>query len=364
MKAEIENKVNFEKIRYAQCWEDADILLEAMNIQTGDIILSIASAGDNSFSMLTKNPKKVYAIDLNPTQLACVELRKKMYRYLTYEEFLTLYGVKNGDRIELYNKIRQYLPTSSKLFWDNHLEEIKNGIMNVGKFENYFKLFREKIMPLIHTKTRINQLLSKKNINERRLFYNKKWNNLRWKCLFRIFFSKFIMGHMGRDPEFFNYVEGKVSTNILKRAKHALTELPTNENPYLRYILYGNFKEKCLPHALRRENFEKIKNNINKLETVNSSIEQFLSNKKIKIDAFNLSDIFEYMSEETMEELYSHIINASKKGTRICYWNMLVPRKCPKKFEIKIISHTKKAEELLNKDKAFFYSKFILEEVK
>lgn len=364
MKSEIENKVNFEKIRYAQCWEDADILIEAMNIKNGDIVLSIASAGDNSFSLLTKNPKKVYAIDLNPAQLACVEIRKKMYRYLNYEEFLILYGVREGDRLELYNKIKNYLPLSSKIFWDNHLEEIKIGIMHVGKFENYFKVFRTKIMPLIHSKKTINKLLSKKSLNERIIFYNKKWNNLRWKCLFRLFFSKFIMGHMGRDPEFFNYVEGKVSENILKRSKYALSELPTNENPYLRYILCGNFKEKFLPHALRRENFEKIKNNINKIETVESSIEQFLSNKNIKIDAFNLSDIFEYMSEEAMTELYRHILNSSKKGTRICYWNMLVPRKCPNIFKEKIIQHTEKAEKLLKQDKAFFYSKFVIEEVK
>jgi S-adenosylmethionine-diacylglycerol 3-amino-3-carboxypropyl transferase len=70
---EIAGKASFEKIRYAQCWEDADILLEGLDIQEGDVCLGIGSAGDNCLSMLTRNPAKVIAVDMNPAQLACIE---------------------------------------------------------------------------------------------------------------------------------------------------------------------------------------------------------------------------------------------------------------------------------------------------
>ena len=65
VKSEIESKVDFSIIRYAQVWEDADILLEGLNIQPDDICLAIASAGDNALAMLANNPSKVIAIDLN-----------------------------------------------------------------------------------------------------------------------------------------------------------------------------------------------------------------------------------------------------------------------------------------------------------
>ena len=55
---EIASKASFDKIRYAQCWEDADILLEGLNIQEGDVCIGIASAGENCLSMLTKIPRK------------------------------------------------------------------------------------------------------------------------------------------------------------------------------------------------------------------------------------------------------------------------------------------------------------------
>ena len=59
-------------LRYAQCWEDADILLDALGVQPREICVSIASAGDNSLSLLTRSPARVIAVDLNPAQMAAV----------------------------------------------------------------------------------------------------------------------------------------------------------------------------------------------------------------------------------------------------------------------------------------------------
>ena len=53
MSTEAAARSDFSFIRYAQCWEDADILLEALDIGEGDVCLSIASAGDNSLSLLS-----------------------------------------------------------------------------------------------------------------------------------------------------------------------------------------------------------------------------------------------------------------------------------------------------------------------
>ncbi|MBX9693285.1 MAG: BtaA family protein, partial [Cyanobacteria bacterium] len=65
VKSEIEQRAEFSFIRYAQCWEDADIVLSGLNIKPGDKCLSIAASGDNSLAMLAYEPAKVVAIDLN-----------------------------------------------------------------------------------------------------------------------------------------------------------------------------------------------------------------------------------------------------------------------------------------------------------
>ena len=52
IRSEIAEKANFAKIRYAQCWEDADVLLEALQVDTADTCLSVASAGDNTLALV------------------------------------------------------------------------------------------------------------------------------------------------------------------------------------------------------------------------------------------------------------------------------------------------------------------------
>src|SRR5262249_13958095 len=98
MGSEIAAKADFSGIRYAQCWEDADILLEGLAVGPGDVCLSIASAGDNTLSLLSGGPERVIALDLSPAQLACLELRVAGYRELSHPELLELIGSKPSQR--------------------------------------------------------------------------------------------------------------------------------------------------------------------------------------------------------------------------------------------------------------------------
>lgn len=364
VKSEIEKYAKFNIIRYAQVWEDADILIEALDIKEQDNILSIASAGENAISMLIKNPKRVYAIDLNNNQIMCTQFKITCYKYLDYKECMQILGIfECKDRIELYKKIEQYLPDNVKKYFNNNIEYIKKGIINVGKFEYYFNIFGKKVLPLVHSKKTRRELLVKKTKEERIEFYNKKWNNLRWQAVFRIFFSKTVMGKIGRDKAFFRYVNVNVAEHILERTKYAITQLDTSQNSYLHYIINGKY-ENVLPVAYRKENFQTIKNNIDRIEVLEETIETFIEREDIgNISKYNLSDIFEYMSEEQMCKIVRKILTKSEKGAKIAYWNMLSDKRASK--YIKELSYKEKeSEELLKKDKAFFYNKFILEEVR
>jgi S-adenosylmethionine-diacylglycerol 3-amino-3-carboxypropyl transferase len=269
-------KADFSFVRYANCWEDADILLKALHCKDGGNFLSIASAGDNSLSLLALNPNLVLAFDISSIQLACTELKKAAFQHFSYEETLQFLGVLDCiNRQKLYDDIKNGLSKKTAEYWSAHLDLIEKGIIHIGKFENYFRLFRTYCLPLIHSKKTTKHLLEKKSQEERHLFYSRKWNNLRWKLLFRIFFGKTMMGKLGRDPEFFKYVDKDVGRHILARVEHGLTTIATDENPYLEYILKGNFQN-SLPHYLRKENFQTIKQNIHQLKLFQGDLSQTL----------------------------------------------------------------------------------------
>lgn len=323
MKTEIQERADFSQVRYGQCWEDADILIEALKVHEGRRCLSIGSAGDNSFALLAAGASHVTAVEMNLAQIACIELRKNAYLELDYPNFL------------------------------------KTVTASTGKFERYFDLFRTRVLPLAHSRKRVAKLLETKPRSEREIFYNSVWSNRRWRLIFRAFFSRFVMGRLGRDPAFFDYVEGSVSDRILNRTRYALTELNPSKNPYLHWILTGYYGD-TLPFALQEDSFHKIRSALreDRFEVIHAPIEEALNDEKY--DAFNLSDIFEYMSDEAAAKLLDKIADFSKPGARLAYWNMLAPRQS-NSSRIKFLPE--ESRQLFKKDRAFFYSRFIVEQI-
>ena len=371
MKTEVkENKVDFSLIRYSQCWEDTEVLLESLNIQENDMCFGILSAGDNVFSMLTESPKKVVALDISFPQIALAKLKKEVFNSLSYEEMLEFMGViKSDKRVETYDKIRENLDKEVKEYWDFNKEAIEKGIIHTGKFEKFFKIFRKRILPFVHNKKRIGKLLEKKSRQERTEYYNSHWNNFRWKLMFKLFFSRYVVGKLGRDKEFFRYAEKNISEEMKERSKYALCELDSYENPYIYYIMTGNYRLNCLPYFLREENFENIKKNLHKLEIVQNSVEEYLDGIDFKINKFNLSDIFEYMSLENYKKLMKKIYDNADNNAILAYWNLIVERNSLKleSLEENIKNNFQRLEEfdkrLHKKDKTFFYTDFVVEKV-
>lgn len=356
---------DFSFIRYAQVWEDADVLLRGLALKPGAQALSIASAGDNAFAMLTQRPGRVVALDMNPAQLACVGLRKAAYGELEHAEFLELMGGRPSERREaLYARCRPQMIREHQEFWDAHPQLIHLGAATQGKFERYFEKFRKVALPLVQSKKNVETLLSGMSRKEREEFYEKHWNSWKWQGLFRIFFSRKVMGAMGRDPSFFKYVQGPVAERILERAKYALTELNPAENPYLQWILTGTHRT-ALPLAWRPENYEVIRENVDKIEIVQASLGDWLRGEVGSgLGGFNLSDLFEYLSESDYHQMLELILATAKPGARLVYWNMLAPRRRPDYLADRLESLTQLSDRLFAEDKAFFYSALIVEEVK
>ncbi|HYD52957.1 MAG TPA: DUF3419 family protein [Gemmatimonadaceae bacterium] len=353
-------------LRYAQCWEDADILVQGLDVQPGDRCLSIASAGENSLSLLARGAGRVIAVDLNPAQLAALEVRIAAFRTLSHPELLELIGSRPSARRELlYGRCRALMPDAARAYWDARPDAVRAGIGSAGKFERYFALFRTWALPLVHTRDTVEELLVSRRAEARARFHATRWDRWRWRVLFNVFFSEPVLGRLGRDPSFFRYVEGSVAEHLRARVRHALVELDPAANPYLAWILTGEHRD-ALPHALRPEHFEEIRDALEarRLERYCEPIESLMERGIVAgIDRANLSNIFEYMSPENAALLLGRLCDASRPGARLAYWNMMVPRHGAEYLPSRLRPLTALSRRLFLQDKAFFYRDFVVEEV-
>jgi S-adenosylmethionine-diacylglycerol 3-amino-3-carboxypropyl transferase len=355
------------EIHYAQCWEDPEILMQALNITARDDVLSIASGGDNSFALLLNHPKSLTAIDKNPAQLFLVELKMRAIQEFDFDDFIGFIGVRPCQkRRHLYAFLRARLGEEARGYWDMREEEIEKGVIHSGRFERYFSIFRRMVLPLIHSRKTVREFLSAASLQEQQVFYDKVWSNWRWRCFFRVFFGKLLLGHLGRDPSFFRYVTlESVGKELLRRTRRGLTEIPISSNYFVEYILTGRYCTTETAHPyLRESNFQFLKEHIGNLQLICSSLEEYLTKLPPEsISKFNLSDIFEYMSDGVFEMTLREILRVAQEGSKLTYWTLFVPRPIPPRLTSRIRLRSFFPGGNGAASRTFFYGSFCLGEL-
>ncbi|KAJ3081699.1 hypothetical protein HK102_002191 [Quaeritorhiza haematococci] len=365
---------DFSKIRYSQVWEDITTLRKGLRIKAGSNVLSIASAGDNAFALLLDDPAKVVAIDFSFPQLALCALKIVAYKKLSYDEFLHLFGFSFGEPIAtprrtLYQSLRDDLDEEYRAYWDHNLQTLETGIIHTGRLEKYFNLYNSYVLPLTHSRKHINGHLSIRNPTQQALNFDRSFaSSWLWKRLLRFYFGEEMLGLLGRDRAFFKHVNLDVAETNLKGVSRCLRDQPlAAENFYVEYILTGNISGRCgLPDYLLPSNYAIIRSRIDRIELVQGDLKAYLAKPTTpKFDAFNLSDIFEWMDDKMYAETLRTIVQeGANPGAVLCYWNLFVLRERPDECGDILKPEKELAQELHVRQRTFMYRNFVVERVK
>lgn len=358
----LSKKIDFSILRYANCWEDADVLLKALDLKGGERILCIASGGDNALALLTTAPALVHAVDINPAQLYLTELKQKAFAALTYPELLQFLGVTKtsaNERFYFYQKIKPMLSGDACCYWDAHKSNIAKGVIYTGKFERYFSVFRKYLLPLVHKQDTIKKLLSPKTGEAQIHFFNHTWNSRRWKILMQAFFNRYTLGRYGRNPAFLAHVAVNVADYIIQKSDQHLRSAACTQNYFLHMIMTGTFGP-VLPVYLREEAFEAIKQNSMRLVLRQASAQTAMQEQPF--DAYCFSNMFEYLSAELFQNLIDQCAAYIPSKAKLAYWNLMVPRSFHHAAPQLFSHQTQKSAEAAQQDNGFFYHRFILDE--
>lgn len=354
-------------VRYANVWEDAAVLRAGLRVVPGDRVLSIGSAGDNCLALLADDPELVVAADLNAAQLHLIALKVAVMRHLSYPEVLGFLGfdghplaVGTDQRLHIYPRLRSDLPTDARVFWDNHPRDIAAGVIHAGKFERYFQLFSRYIRPLIHSDATTAALLAPKSAAEQAAFYHEKWNSWRWRLLFRLFFSRQVMGNVGRDPAFLAQVQCAVSDYIFQKAEHHLTQAAATQNFILRYNLTGSFGDFLPDYLASEQQFLTIRERLSRLVLSQGYVHE-AGKRHGAFHAMNLSDIFEYMPNSVFQEVGKQLHQIAQPGCRMGYWNLMVPRRLSLDLPDLFRYEEEISQRLTAADRGFFYNQFVVD---
>ena len=359
--------MNAQIINYSQCWEDPKILLEALDINPNDKVLSITSGGDNTLALLIAFPQHIVSVDMNVAQNYLLELKMAAAQSLSHNEYLEFLGVTESNiRLDLYRRVSSRLSNHAREWWSVHESHIKVGLINCGRFEKFTALFARRILPIIHNHKTIKQLLSFNNIEEQRTFFQTRWNSRKWRFFLKLFTSRFILQRFARQRGMFSHANIKNIASIYdRRMERHLTSVPNSGNFFMHYSLTGRYGD-SLPPYLEQNGYDKLKTMRNTSISIKTGnlLSYLKSMPDNSFSKFNLSDIFEALSETENEILWHEIIRTAKPGARIAYWNNLVKRSFPTLLSLQISTDEGLVNKLQSKDRVFFYDSFHLHTIK
>jgi S-adenosylmethionine-diacylglycerol 3-amino-3-carboxypropyl transferase len=288
------------------------------------------------------------------------------FREFDYEELLEFIGLLSSERrYEMYSRLKKHLRPESIQYWDDQQSKIFTGIIHCGRYEKYMQMLK-KWLNLLVGKSLSEELFSCKTQQDRQLLYDGKWNNLRWRVFTRVFLSRAMMTLLFTG-KFFDQLEESFSfgDHFRSNIKRAITTLPLKENYFLAYVLMGKYYNLInLPVYLQKENFEKIKNRIDRIEIVTGSCEDYFRGIPAdSISKFNYSNIFEWMEPAAFENLLKETIRVGTDGSILTYRNLLVKRSRPESLATWIKPQSELSKELHAADRSFIYRAYVVEKI-
>lgn len=347
----------------AQCWEDAETLRAALEVRSGETVVSIAAGGDNSFALLLDDPGKVIAVDPNPAQIACGRLKTAAYQGLGYGELLELTGSRSGyKRAELLTETLQRVDADTAAAWSTIREAGTLGIGAIGSFEQQWSQFRRRRLPFAAGKVKIDGLFAEKTEAGRAQYFDRSWNTRRWRGLYGGALNR-ALAVFEEDTRESPRMDGEFMSRVSERLRRQTVDQDPAGNPYLHWVLRGDHGD-VLPVSLRSRNFEIIRDRLDRIEWQSRSLESALGLLPTGcVDRFNLGSLFETSSEAAYQHLLKSILRVARKGARLVYWNTLVERSRPESLRDRIRSLTELSERLSATDRTLFGQKLIIEEV-
>jgi S-adenosylmethionine-diacylglycerol 3-amino-3-carboxypropyl transferase len=327
--SDLHSHLSSEQLLYACVWEDEQLLADTLAVDADDDVLSICSAGCNVLALLAQGPRSITAVDLNPLELALLELKIAAIRSLSCEETAELVGeTPSNRRLALYEQVKSQLSVEAQALWDARSAIIESGIVREGRLEQYFAAFARRRLPQVWDDSLAVDLVDESRPAQRAALLETRGNLGPLRAAVREHFSAAAMAQGRSEAQLAQVGITDVGEENYQRFTRFINERSWDGNHYLERLLTGRLRK---PHEgplyLRPAVFEKLRGLVDRVRLVRAEIGKVLDESPVgAFSKTNLSDLFEYLSEADAEALFEKLGRRLRPGGRFAYWNLLVPR--------------------------------------
>ncbi len=318
-----------------------DVLTEfrALEIARHDSLLCIASGGDLPLNMAALQDLTILAIDNSIDQLKLCRIKKvaaTLLDSIKAASFLGYMNISNQERQRIFrHDIRTLLSKEDCVFWEQHSDAIKQGVINSAQFEQYIRKVSALACSIIGRKN-LYRLFDCDSVEEQKVIFDRWISNPLLRSIFKIAFHPQLYKKIGIDRVGLNYSGARnIPEFFFQRFRNFCCNTLARKNYYFQYTFFNRvlFPE-ALPEYLQPAYHESFIKNIGQVEFRHASLENVLLKSEAgQFNKIHLSNISDWISKENMDKLFINIRDKTPPGgraiMRYIHLNHLIPESLP-----------------------------------
>ena len=369
----------FQKMVYPQIWEDPSVDLTALAIRPDSRIVTIASGGCNVMSYLIAQPAHIFAVDLNPTHIALLNLKLAAARYLPDQAAFARFFEHAADtaNIGAYEKsLRSHLDAPTRAYWEGRDPFGRRRIARFSRgFYRYGLLGR--FIGMAHGLARLQgrdprKILSARSLVEQRQIFDSEISPLFDRpFLKRLIDSPLSLFGLGIPPA--QYAElcaghDRASTVVRERLRRLACDFDIRTNYFAWQAFnrgYARDEGAPVPPYLEPRSFPAVRDGAARVSALQINFIEFLRRQPDRsLDRYVLLDAQDWMSHQDLVSLWREITRTARPGSRVIFRTAAKDSPLPDRIPEEILTHWDYQREtssaLHDKDRSAIYGGFHL----
>lgn len=333
----------FKGLVYAQIWEDPVVDMEALAIEPGNRIATIASGGCNVFSYLVADPAEIVAVDLNTAHVALNNLKRVAIRRLPDYGSLRRFFANADSELNIADYrafVRPHLDETSRRYWEGRdlagrrrINGFAHGLYKRGLLGSFIGLAH-----LVARMHRIDprQFLAAKTIEDQRAIFAEKFapffdrKFIRW-----ITDQRSSLFGLGIPPAQYDALaDGKPMADVLRSRLEKLTcDFPLEQNYFAWQAFgrgYGKGSAASLPPYLQATNYRAVRDRAERVTMLHANMTDMLADAEAaSFDRYIFLDAQDWMSDAQLIALWSEVTRTARPGARVLFRTAAEPSLLP-----------------------------------
>lgn len=312
-------------IYYSHINEDNRVERQLLLSSGCTTVVAVAGSGERVLALLDNEAcKKFYVVDVNEEALFLLQLKLAALETLSIDEYLKFCGLHPVQKVlrqQWFSQLKDKLTPSCKMYWEQHMQLVKNGILYTGHFEKFLQRVRPSVNFFLGKSF---DLVLSGGSPQAKTFPKRKWELLArlfsWKWIYTMWGNRDI-AFVGKGADI-SYIPGSLDRIIYngEAASCFMTHL----------IFKGHLREMNdadLPPSLQKEVLQRIKQRLAssaiKIRYYHGDILSFTTSHESSTGQAVFYSASDILSFENYSYLYQLIDKATRPGNMIVWRTFL-----------------------------------------